>query len=89
MMSFCYYCYYLLFFVFLLLISYSYCSCVYFFIHTMQVIRHELDYGCWFVNDEVCSSQFLSMITPCDPVFLALPYLLKQHTVNVCIPTRA
>eukprot|EP00057_Strongylocentrotus_purpuratus_P021588 XP_011676062.1 PREDICTED: ribonuclease H2 subunit B [Strongylocentrotus purpuratus] len=43
-----------------------------------EVMRFKRDFGSWFINDSVQQDGSLEVITPVDPVFLALPYLIKS-----------
>ncbi|XP_041483189.1 ribonuclease H2 subunit B-like [Lytechinus variegatus] len=44
-----------------------------------EVMRFKRDFGSWFINDSIQQDGSLEVITPVDPVFLALPYLVKSN----------
>lgn len=49
----------------------------------LQILRHKPDFGSWFVGNEVSSEGSILYITKCDPLFMIIPYLIKQHKTNV------
>jgi len=48
-----------------------------------QVMQCKEDYRSWFVDESVQKDGSMYMITPIDPLFLALPYLEKSAAQNI------